>query len=268
MTRQLPLAPGRTRPVSRRAALAPVAAALFFLLGPSPAAAQSKSDAFAGKIPPVSAALYRKAGRFETSLSANFSLNDPFYTKYFAGLKLDYHFTETLSAGALFATGMNVQAGSAQVCPSNGGCHPASSTQMFQVPGKIRMITGLEGAWAPVYGKLNVFSEGAAHFDLALIAGLDLISYQKVVSSSDAQALEASGGHPPYATTGGAHLGLGLRLFFSEWGAVRMDLRDYVYRVAVPNWQENGGPKQDVQTQLFLELGVSFFFPTHNRPVQ
>ena len=268
MTRPPPLAPGRPRPLPRRAALAPLAAAVFLLLWPAPSAAQSKSDAFAGKIPPVSAALYRKAGRFEASLSANFSLNDPFYTKYFAGLKLDYHFTETLSAGALFATGMNVQAGSAQVCPSNGGCHPASPSQMYQVPGKIRMITGLEGAWAPVYGKLNVFSEGAAHFDLALIGGVDLISYQKVVSSSDAQALEESGEHPPNANTPGAHLGLGLRLFYSEWGAVRLDLRDYVYRVSVPNWQVNGGAKQDVQTQLFAELGVSFFFPTHNRPVQ
>ena len=99
MTRPLPLAPRKPRPMPGRAALAPVAAVLFLLAGPAPAAAQSKSDAFAGKIPPVSAALYRKAGRFEASLSANFSLNDPFYTKYFAGLKLDYHFTETLSAG-------------------------------------------------------------------------------------------------------------------------------------------------------------------------
>ena len=52
---------------------------------PSAAAAQSKSDAFAGKIPPVSGQLYRKAGRFEVTATGNLSLNDAFFTKYFGG---------------------------------------------------------------------------------------------------------------------------------------------------------------------------------------
>ncbi len=55
---------------------------------PAPARAQSKSDAFAGKIPPVSAQLYQKAGRFETTLSGNLSVTDPFYSKYFLGAKV------------------------------------------------------------------------------------------------------------------------------------------------------------------------------------
>ena len=87
-------------PVPPRRRVVTLAALLGALLlaVPVTARAQSKSDAFAGKIPPVSAALYRKAARFEATLSGNLSLNDPFYTKYFGGLKLGYHFTETLSA--------------------------------------------------------------------------------------------------------------------------------------------------------------------------
>ena len=251
-----------------------VAAALASLLGalllaaPAPARAQSKSDAFAGKIPPVSAALYRKAGRFEGTLSGNLSLNDAFYSKYFLGAKVGYHFTESISAGALFMTGLNTKAGSAQVCPSNSGCHSASRTQMFQVPGNIRMVAGVEGAWAPVYGKLNLFSERVAHFDLSILGGLDWIQYQKVVSKADAELLETSGGHPPLTSTLGGHVGLGVRVFFSEWIAARLEFRDYLYRVSVPNWQDSGGAKQDLQNQFFTELGVSFFFPTQNRPVQ
>ncbi len=244
-----------------------VLAALLAALAPlAPARAQSKSDAFAGKIPPVSAQLYRKAGRFEATLSGNLSLNDPFYSKYFLGAKVGYHFTESLSAGGLIMTGLNTKAGSAQVCPSNGGCHSASRTQMFQVPGNIKMITGLEGAWAPVYGKLNIFSERVAHFDVSVIAGADWIQYQSVLSKADAEALE--GGHPSLTSTFGGHVGLGLRVFFSEFVAARLEFRDYLYRVSVPNWQDGGGAKRDLQNQLFTELGVSFFFPMRNRPVQ
>ena len=230
--------------------------------------AQSKSDAFAGKIPPVSAGLYRKAERFELTPTIDLSVNDAFYSKYFGGLKLGYHFTESLSAHVFAAGGFNTKAGSAQVCPSNGGCHSAARTQMFQVPGNIQLMTGAEVAWAPVYGKLNVFSEKVAHFDLAIIGGLDWIRYQKVISSADAEVLETSGGHPPLTSTVGAHLGLGVRVFFNEWIAARLEFRDYLYRVSVPNWQEGGGAKRDLQNQLFTELGVSFFFPTQNRPVQ
>jgi outer membrane beta-barrel protein len=266
MTRPAPLAVSHSRRPIRWVPWALLGLAL--LTAPAPARAQSKSDAFAGKIPPVSAGLYRKAGRWEATLSANLSVNDPFYSKYFAGLKLGYHFTETLSADAFLAGGLNTKAGSAQVCPSNGGCHSASRTEMYQVPGNIRLLSGVEGAWAPVYGKLNVFSEKVAHFDLAVMGGLDWITYQKVISSADAETLALDGGHPPNTSTLGAHVGLGVRVFLSEWIAARLEFRDYVYRVSVPNWQVGGSAKKDLQNQLFGELGVSFFFPTQNRPVQ
>ncbi len=229
----------------------------FVAVAPAAARAQSKSDAFAGKIPPVSAELYRKKGRFEATLSGNVSVNDAFYSKYFAGLKLGYHFTESVSAHALLATGLNTKAGSAQVCPTNGGCHSADSAQMNQVPGKLKLMGGLEGAWTPIYGKVNVFS-GVVHFDMGLMGGVDWISYQKVLSSLEAK----SGVSPSTASTLALHLGLGTRIFITEWMAARLEFRDYVYRVDVPN------AGKDLQNQMFAELGISVFFPMRNRPVQ
>lgn len=250
---------------SKAGAVALILALAFAVaLAPAPARAQSKSDAFAGKIPPVSANLYRKAGRFEASLSGNLSINDAFYSKYFGGLKLGYHFTEAISAHALVAGGLTTKAGSAQVCPTNGGCHSADRLQMFQVPGKIKMMGGVEGAWAPIYGKLNVFS-GVAHFDLGVMGGVDYITYQKVLSQAQA---ESTTGTPPSASTLGVHLGLGARVFLTEWIAARLEFRDYIYRVSIPNWREGAGAKRDLQNQMFAEIGVSFFLPTHNRPVQ
>jgi hypothetical protein len=46
--------------------------------------------------------------------------------------------------------------------------------------------------------------------------------------------------------------------------AARLEVKDYVYAVKVPN----AGSGSDLQNQLFTEIGVSFFFPTRNRPTR
>jgi outer membrane beta-barrel protein len=224
---------------------------------PSRPAAQTKADAFAGKIPPVSGQLYRKAGRVELTATGNLSLNDAFFTKYFGGLKLGYHFTESLSAAVHAAGGVAVKTGSAVTCTSRE-CVDADERMLRQVPGRIRWLAGAEAAWAPVYGKLNVLSEQVAHFDLSVFAGPDVIAYDEVL-------LEASASRAPgVATSFGGHVGLGVRLFFSEWIAARLEVKDYVYAVKVPN----AGSGSDWQNQLFAELGVSFFLPARNRALR
>jgi outer membrane beta-barrel protein len=243
-----------------------IAALLVLAAAPLPATAQSKSDAFAGRIPPVSGQLFRKAGRFEVTASGNLSLNDAFFRKYLGGVKLGYHFTDSLSLSAQVASGMAKRAGSAVVCSAVSGCQDATEAQLHQVPGRITMLTGLEAAWSPVYGKLNLASERVAHFDLSLLVGADLVSYDKVLSAAEADAL-AGRGAPTERTIGG-HVGLGVRIFFAEWIAARLEFKDYVYVAPVPNWQEAGGARKDVQNQLFTELGLSIFFPFHNPPVR
>jgi outer membrane beta-barrel protein len=249
------LAPARRAPVLLAALAALVLSAL-----PGPAAAQTKADAFAGKIPPVSGQLYRKAGRFELTPSGNLSLNDAFFSKYFGGLKLGFHFTEALSLSAHVAAGMTSKTGSAVVCPQNSGCVPASDEMMFQVPGRIRGLAGIEIGWSPIYGKLNAFAERVGHFDLSILLGADALSHDEVVSITEARSLAAAGDEPGTTTTFGGHVGLGARLFLAEWLALRLEVKDYVYSVEVPN---NGG--KDLQNQIFTELGLSFFLPLRNR---
>ncbi len=241
------------------------ALALAVLLAlPGAAAGQSKSDAFAGKIPPVSGQLYRKAGRLELALTGNLSLNDAFFTKYFGGAKLGYHFTESVSAAVYVSAGSAARSGSASVCSATTGCRDANETELRQVPGRIQRIAGLEAAWSPVYGKLNLASEQVAHFDLSVVAGPDAITHEQVLSSRDADLLEASGGEPASETAIGGHVGIAARVFLAEWAAVRLEVKDYVYFVDVPN----NGSGGDMQNQLFTELGVSVFFPTRNRALR
>ncbi len=239
-------------------------ALLLAALAPGAASAGSKADAFEGKIQPISGQLYQKAGRLEVSPTLDLSFNDAFLKKHFVGVKVGWHFTEFLSVGGTFAVGTTAATGSAVVCPANQGCHDATRAQLWQVPGAIRMMAGAEVAWAPVYGKLNLAAEQVLHFDLALLAGTDLIRRDEVLSRDAADALQASGGKPPTATSLGGHVGLGVRVYLNRYMALRFDVKDYIYAVKVPNWIEGSGnqPRNDVQNQLFIELGLSFFFPT------
>ena len=241
----------------RRTILAAALAALLGAAAPFAAAAQSKGDVFAGKIPPVSGQLYRKAGRFEVTPSANLSLNDAFFTKYFGGLKIGYHLTESISAALHGAGGAAVQTSSAVVCSAVGGCVDADEPKLRQVPGRIRWLVGAEAAWSPVYGKLNVLSEQVAHFDLSLLAGPDLIATDEVL----ARSVALSGASPGTVMSPGGHLGLGARVFLAQSIALRLEVKDYLYAVKVPNM----GAGKDLQNQLFAELGLSFFLPLRNR---
>lgn len=243
------------RRVHLLAALAALACA-----APGLAWAQTKADAFAGKIPPVSGQLFGKDHRFETSVTGLLSVNDAFYTKYFLGLKQGYHFSEHWSVAVGAAGGVAVKTGSAVVCSATRGCSDATQEQLRQVPGRIRYVLGAEAAWAPIYGKLNVLSEQVAHIDLAVFAGPDLVFHDEVL----AKAVATSGKSPGLATSFGGHVGLGFRLFLTDGVAMRLEFKDLIYAVAVPN----AGAGKDVQNQLFTELGVSFFFPSRNRSVR
>jgi outer membrane beta-barrel protein len=211
----------------------------------------SEADAFENKVPPISGQLYMKAGRFELTPTLNLSVNDPFFAKYFGGLKLDYHLTESWSVGVTGAAGASSPTGSASICQANQGCAKPTDAQLYQVPGRIRSMAGAEVAWSPVYGKLNVLSEVPVHFDLSIMAGPDWISFDEVLSAVDA----GSNKTPGKVSAIGGHLGLGMRLFLSRLMALRLEVKDYVYKADIGNLG-----KSQLQSQLFVEMGLSFFF--------
>jgi outer membrane beta-barrel protein len=243
-----------------RAALA--ALLLLAAAWPAGARAANKADAFEGKIKPISGQLYEKAGRFELTLLGATSIDDAFYRKYFGTLRAGYHFTEFLSASAFFSSGLVGKSGSDTVCPANQGCRPATKAELYQVPGRLRSLAGAEVAFTPVYGKLNLFAEKVAHFDLGLLLGADWISHDEILSAN--QAL-VQGLTPRAQSTVGGHVGVGVRLFLSRALALRWEFKDYVYAVKVPNLQQSGRGGMDVQNQLFTELGLSVFFPFQGR---
>jgi outer membrane beta-barrel protein len=219
-----------------------------------PPARASEADAFENKVEPISGQLYVKEGRFELAPLVALSLNDAFYAKYFGGVRAGWYLSEAWSFGASFQGGVSSPTSSTSLCTVAQGCREASPSQLWQVPGDIRWIAGVEAVFSPVYGKVNVLASAVLHLDFSLLAGVDWIVAQKVLSAAEAGALAAAGGSPGTVGAPGVHLGLGTHVFLGSWVALALQLKDYLYFADVGNLQES-----KLQNQLFVEIGVSFF---------
>ena len=206
------------------------------------------------RIQPVSGHLFRKKGRFELSPSGALSLKDAFFTKYMLGATLTYHALETVGIGLHINYAFPVVAGAAQVCnrdPTAGpvGCRAPTMTELDgRAPGQINLVGGLEGQWAPIYGKLSLFSESFVHFDMYVLGGPAVVQYAGPAPSGSGSSSKI---------TVGGNAGLGLRLVMNRWLTLRTELRDLVY-------QENVVPipATQLRQQITFELGFSMFFPS------
>jgi len=242
-----------------RPALPLLALGLLCLASPSLAAEAAKAEAksesedeskaaratLADKIPPVSGNLFFKKGRFEVAPSLGLSLGDAFFQKYAFGLMINYHVVESVSIGLHGSYLLATPGGAVGVCGENG-CAGPTMDDLKNVPGKVSLLAGLDLAWSPFYGKVNVMAEKVLHFDTSIFIGADVIQYA------------APGGTSTF--TGGGHIGLGERIVFNDFLALRIELRDYMYGATVNLEKESGdGLQTQFQNQLMLELGLSFF---------
>jgi outer membrane beta-barrel protein len=204
------------------------------------------------RIKPVSGNLFVAHNRFEAAVGLDLSLNDPFFQKYMLGLKGDYHITDWLAVGARLSFGISASSGNVDVCKSDSGCSAPSKNDLVQTPGDISMIAGLDVAWSPLYGKVNLFGERVLHFDTFAVAGLDTVRFN--VPTNDPSVT------PTSTFAFGGHFGVGQHYIINEFVGVRVDLRDYLYS---GQRDVNGAEQGTLENQLMLEIGVSFFFPLH-----
>jgi len=117
-----------------------------------------------------------------------------------------------------------------------------------RAPGQINLIGGLEGQWAPLYGKFSLFAESFIHFDIYALGGVDLVRYAGPAATGVGSSTE---------TTVGGNAGVGMRIFLNRWLTLRTELRDLVYRENV-----NPLPATQLRQQILFELGFSMFIPS------
>jgi outer membrane beta-barrel protein len=202
------------------------------------------------RVHPVSGHMFLKRGRFEFTPSVTRSFNDAFFTKNIFGADLGFFPTEEFGLHLSYGYAMSGVSGAAEICPQGSNCKPPTLDQLDgKAPGQITTLGGLDAEYAPIYGKIALFSESFLHFDLHAIGGAALVGYK---GPADPGATTAS----KQMTTVGGNVGLGTRIFLNKWLTARADLRDLVYQEQLRSSQTS------LRNQLLFELGLSFFLPT------
>lgn len=204
------------------------------------------------RVRPVSGHLFLMDGRFEVSPGIGLSLRDAFWQKVGFGAAFTYHFTEEVGLSARASYNLALISGAAQICdPIGGGCATPTEAELSTFDGnpanvsfgRMSLLTSVDLQWAPLYGKLALFSEKILNFNMYVLAGPSFLMYG-----------------PPSASrfTVGGNVGVGFRFFFNEWLTLRLEVRDVLY------FEENDRDrtKGSFRNQLMTEVGFSMFFPT------
>ena len=192
------------------------------------------------RIRAVSAPVFVRRGRFAVAPYAGLSANDAFFERLQVGARASYHLLESLS----------LDAGAA----ANLISIPLNSARLLQEeqleltdPTKLYGYFDVSATFAPIYGKASLMSELVMHFDAYASGGVGALA----ISLPDGSGLLGDVPIQPAAS-----LAVGARVFINQWLVVRAELRDYTY------WGDFGGGA-GVQTLLFANVGVGFYFPMH-----
>ncbi|HOX46372.1 MAG TPA: outer membrane beta-barrel domain-containing protein [Myxococcota bacterium] len=217
-----------------------IPAALLCVLLAVPAARaqdEEESGSLRDRIKGVSGKLYLKSGRLELTLLplTSISLNDAFYQKLGGGLQLAYHFSDAWALGLTGTYSLNLDSGNAN--------YYGRQAEDIPYAGKRNFLFSLEGMWAPLYGKISVAAEWTLHYDTYILLGLGGIGGDQ------------TGGDLSFGVAG--TVGLGARLFFLDWLALRLEFRDYLLFNDKVSYDKT--EKTDVQNQLMINIGLSFF---------
>lgn len=206
------------------------------------------------RVRPVSGHLFLMDGRFEVSPGIGISLRDAFWQKIGFGAAFTYHFTEAVGVSARATYNLSLISGAAQICdPEGGGCASPTDAELSTFDGqpanvsfgRMSLLTSVDLQWAPLYGKLALFSEKILNFNMYILAGPTFLMYG-----------------PPGATefTVGGNLGVGFRFFFNQWLTLRLEVRDVLY--FEKNGRDPAPGAGSFRNQLMTEIGFSMFFPT------
>ncbi len=204
---------------------------------PPPAPFSEKDVALGDKVKAVQRKGFMKAHRFELSPRFSVTVNDPYYLKYGAGLRLAYSFEDSFAVALRGTYFQPYRLNSVR----EGKLAFRSQLLSSQLYGRVV----LDGVWSPIYGKFSFLRQNIIHFDLYLSAGGGLVW--------TATSLAPRNEGPHLA----ADLGTGLRFYPTEWMAIELGLDCTLY----PDQPSKSVPGT-IQRVFVTNLGFSFFLPT------
>ena len=196
------------------------------------------------KVEAVRNRLFRKAGHHELTPTIWMSTNDVFYQNYLLGISYGYHLAPWVSVGLTGGYILHMDTALTKKLKDPKGAYNVTPDVR-----KVTFLVGAEGRLAPVYGKLNVFSEAVVHFDLFFLATAGILGTKgpEVTNPNDSGIHFFAGG------------GLGQRYFMPlKWLAFRWEFKIL--------WFQEEFKKEGVDTgetrnrlDMSISLGFSFF---------
>lgn len=175
-----------------------------------------------------------KTGRFEISPSGMITLNNPFFSNMGLGLRGTYYFLEKHGLELQYFLLSN----SSRSVTKNLKEKRNIDTKSLTVP---KSYMGLAYKWNPIYGKMTLLNKHIVPFDLYFTIGGGLTN----TDESDGEST--------------VHVGTGQVFALSKMMAVRWDLTWNFYSAQATDTA--GNKVTNNQDDLFLSLGMSFYFP-------
>jgi outer membrane beta-barrel protein len=169
-----------------------------------------------------------KTARHELTVQGGYYVSDLLDGTFVVGGAYTYHLTEDAAIEASFGYSRVSSSVAARLEQDRGVTILPKQDRVYLV------FTDL--IWSPVHGKMRMFADSIIHFDIYGAAGVGIID--------NATSFGAAG-----------QFGLGTKIFLSKSWAVRLDVRDQLYK------QQILSVRQYVN-DFSLTLGVSVFLPT------
>jgi outer membrane beta-barrel protein len=170
---------------------------------------------------------YVKQARHELTAFGGYYVSDALDGTFVVGGMYTYHITEDVGVEASFGYSRIKSTISQKLEEDRGVTILPKQDRVYLI------FTDL--VWSPLHGKLRLFADTILHFDLYGVAGVGVID--------NATSFGAAG-----------QVGLGARVWLSPSWALRVDVRDQLYR------QQILSNNQFVQ-DFSVTLGVSVFLP-------
>lgn len=211
------------------------------LLTALPAAAQSTSRRnFEDTIHVIQRKPVLQQGRVDFVPRFGVSINDSLYRHYKVGINANYNLSESFYLGGIFewynfGDTIGGPTGSLEATQNETGAVPDAAV--------INWLGGLELGYKPIIGKFAFADSFIVFYDLGITAGGAFVNAESVSLPS------ASGKF-------GGTVSLVNRIFFNDWMALNLELRDVIFSADLRGQQ---GALTNVVT---VAAGLSLYLPT------
>lgn len=207
---------------------------------------------------PVRNLMLLRAKRFELQPQASFGIDEEFYHTIAFGGGVAYYFLNTLGVAANFVYAP-VHVNSGEIDAIEDPNYPADVRNTLAVA-QTQMSFDIDIVYAPFIGKMNLFG-WILNYDVHLIAGFGGVITNGVCASGENNCENYMNPALDGINFAGV-LGVGVRLFFNNFVALNLEIRDYLmssngYYSRYSNHDTSG-----FRNYATGNVGISFFFPT------